>query len=131
MVYRFSQNGPTGRDALALNHLWQATLFFVIALLASLLLRGGPARARYLPLWLAASIKFAVPSAIVILALSGAGIRVQSIFDWSGKSAPTLNYLSPVVSPVVIPARYGQAAEPLQSAKALPMSRARQSVEVS
>jgi beta-lactamase regulating signal transducer with metallopeptidase domain len=99
---------------LALNHLWQATLFRIALLSPPAVTR----RARYL-LWLAASIKFAVPSAIVILALSGAGIRVQSIFDWSGKSAPTLNYLSPVVSPVVIPARYGQAAEPLQSAKGL------------
>lgn len=76
---------------LALNHLWQATIFFGIALAASLLLRRGPARARYL-VWLAASIKFAVPSVVVILALSGVGINLQSIFDSSRSSTPALQY---------------------------------------
>ena len=98
---------------LALNHLWQATIFFVIALLASLLLRRGPARARYV-VWLAASIKFAVPSAVIILALSGVGIKVESIFDSSPSSTPTLHYITPVVSPVVMPAGYLTATRPAQ-----------------
>jgi beta-lactamase regulating signal transducer with metallopeptidase domain len=101
---------------LALNHLWQATIFFIIALLASLLLRRGPARARYL-VWLAVSIKFAVPSAVIILALSGAGIKVQSIFDSSLNSTPTLHYITPMVSPVVMPASYIPATKPVQSFK--------------
>ncbi len=90
---------------LAFNHLWQATLFFAIALLASRMLRRGPARARYL-VWLAASIKLAVPSAIILLVLSGAGVKIQSVIESSRKGAPTLEYIAPVVSPVVIPADY-------------------------
>ena len=101
---------------LALNHLWQATIFFVIALLASLLLRRGPARARYL-IWLAASIKFAVPSAVIILALSGAGIKVESILDSTHHSTPTFHYITPMVSPVVMPASYLTATKPVQSLK--------------
>jgi hypothetical protein len=44
----------------AFNHLWQATLFFAIAFAVSLLLRRGSARGRYV-LWLAVSLKFALP----------------------------------------------------------------------
>jgi len=101
---------------LALNHLWQATLFFVVALLASLLLRRGPARARYL-LWLAASIKFAVPSGIIILTLGGAGIDLPQIIDRSHNSGQTLRYITPVVSPLVIPASYLATAKPVESLK--------------
>ena len=97
---------------LTLNHLWQATIFFVIALLASLLLRRAPARARYL-VWLAASIKFALPSAVVLLALSSAGIRPQSMLDSSRRYAPTLHYLTPIVSPVANPVDSVPAPEPL------------------
>jgi beta-lactamase regulating signal transducer with metallopeptidase domain len=86
----------------AFNHLWQATLFFVIAFAVSLLLRRGSARARYV-LWLAVSLKFALPSAVIALALSVAGINVQSIVSESPHSTTTLSYIRPVVSPIVIP----------------------------
>lgn len=90
---------------LALNHLWQGTFFFVIAVLASFSLRRGSARARYL-LWLAASIKFAVPSALIIFALAAAGINPQSVLNSSPQSTKTLQYITPVVSPLVVPSSY-------------------------
>jgi beta-lactamase regulating signal transducer with metallopeptidase domain len=105
---------------LTVNHLWQATIFFVIAFLAALLLRRGSARARYL-VWLAASIKFAVPSAFLLLALSGVGIQVRSIFEFSRKTAPSLDYLAPVVSPVDMTTAYlvSEAAQLPQSSSEL------------
>jgi beta-lactamase regulating signal transducer with metallopeptidase domain len=101
---------------LTLNHLWQATLVFLIALLASVLLRRGPARARYV-VWLAVSVKFAIPSAVIILAMSGMGIKVESIFDSSPASTPTLQYITPMVSPVVMPESYLTAIKPTPSLK--------------
>jgi beta-lactamase regulating signal transducer with metallopeptidase domain len=89
----------------AFNHLWQATLFFVIAFAVSLLLRRGSARGRYV-LWLAVSLKFALPSAAIALALSAAGINVESLVSESQHSTITLNYIRPVVSPIVIPTSY-------------------------
>lgn len=88
----------------AFNHLWQGTLFFLLALLASLLLRGGSARARYF-LWLAASIKFAVPSALIAVALGVAGISLQSAIP-SQEQIKRLEQITPVVSPLVIPSSY-------------------------
>ena len=89
----------------AFNHLWQATLFFAIAFAVSLLLRRGSARGRYV-LWLAVSLKFALPSATIALALSAAGINVQSLVSESQHSPNTLSYIRPVVTPIVIPTNY-------------------------
>src|SRR5215469_10650724 len=47
------------------NHLWQSTLFAVIAGLLALLLRKNHARVRY-SLWLAASLKFLVPFSLIV-----------------------------------------------------------------
>jgi bla regulator protein blaR1 len=47
------------------NHLWQSTLFGAIAALLTLVLRKNHAAARYW-LWLAASVKFLVPFALLI-----------------------------------------------------------------
>jgi beta-lactamase regulating signal transducer with metallopeptidase domain len=80
-------------------------LLFVIVVLTSLSLRRGSARARYL-LWLAASIKFAVPSALIIFAFAAAGIKPQSVLNSSPKSTKTLQYITPVVSPLVVPSSY-------------------------
>lgn len=55
------------------DHLWQSTLFGVVAALVAFLLRNGPARARY-TVWLAASLKFVVPC----VALAALGNR----FGW-------------------------------------------------
>ncbi|HEY0006082.1 MAG TPA: M56 family metallopeptidase [Pyrinomonadaceae bacterium] len=45
------------------DHLWQATLFALVVLALSLLLRRAPARVRY-ALWLIASAKFIIPAAL-------------------------------------------------------------------
>jgi bla regulator protein blaR1 len=47
------------------NHLWQSTLFAVVAGLLTLVLRKNQARARY-ALWLAASLKFLVPFSLLV-----------------------------------------------------------------
>ena len=103
----------------ALNHMWQATLFFAIGLVAATLLRRSSARGRYL-IWLAVSLKFALPSALIILALGSAGINFRSVLDLSPSSTNTLRYISPVVSPLVIPASYLPATEAEVSAPRMP-----------
>jgi bla regulator protein BlaR1 len=47
------------------NHLWQSTLFAVVAGLLTLTLRKNHARARY-GLWLAASLKFLIPFSLLV-----------------------------------------------------------------
>jgi bla regulator protein BlaR1 len=47
------------------NHLWQSTLFALVAGILTLMLRKNQARARYW-LWLAASLKFLVPFALLV-----------------------------------------------------------------
>jgi bla regulator protein BlaR1 len=54
------------------NHLWQSTLFAVAAIVLALTLRQNPARFRY-QLWLAASLKFLFPFALLI----GAGSHIE------------------------------------------------------
>jgi bla regulator protein BlaR1 len=64
------------------NHLWQSTLFAVIAGLLTLLLRKNHARARY-GLWLAASLKFLIPFSLLV----GIGSHViGSDLGWSHAS---------------------------------------------
>jgi uncharacterized protein (TIGR03435 family) len=48
------------------NHLWQSTLFAIVAGLLTLLLRKNGARTRYW-LWLAASLKFLVPFSLLVM----------------------------------------------------------------
>lgn len=47
------------------DHLWQSTLFAVVAALLTLTLRGNQARTRYW-LWLAASVKFLIPFSLLV-----------------------------------------------------------------
>jgi len=47
------------------NHLWQSTLFAAVAAALALLLRRNRAQTRY-QLWLAASLKFAIPFSLLI-----------------------------------------------------------------
>ncbi len=47
------------------NHLWQSTLFAVVAAIMTLVLRKNQARIRY-RLWLAASLKFLIPFSLLI-----------------------------------------------------------------
>jgi hypothetical protein len=47
------------------NHLWQSTLFAIVAGLLTLVLRKNHARARYW-LWLSASVKFLIPFSLLV-----------------------------------------------------------------
>jgi hypothetical protein len=60
---------PVGVEAVA-NHLWQSTVFALVAALLALTFRSNRAEVRYW-LWLAASVKFLVPfGALVTLGSS-------------------------------------------------------------
>jgi len=61
------------------NHLWQSTLFVVVAGLLTLALRKNQARARYW-IWMVASLKFLIPFSLLV----GIGTRViGSDLGWS------------------------------------------------
>jgi bla regulator protein BlaR1 len=60
------------------NHLWQSTLFAVIAGLLTLILRKNHARSRYW-LWMAASVKFLFPFSLLV--------AIGSHLAWSRGSA--------------------------------------------
>src|SRR2546430_8415825 len=62
------------------DHLWQSTLFAVVAGLLTLILRDNHARARYW-LWLAASMKFLIPFSLLV--------AIGSHLPWSRGSAGT------------------------------------------
>lgn len=59
------------------NHLWQATLFALLAWVAACLFARAPARVRHL-VWLMAFVKFLLPSLLLIAALRVFGID----FSW-------------------------------------------------
>jgi TonB family protein len=63
--------------ALAINHLWQSTVFAALAFAGVLLLRSGTARARY-AVWLVASAKFVLPSLLLVSFVSRIGVD----FSW-------------------------------------------------
>lgn len=94
------------------NHLWQSTVFAMIAALLALSLRRADARARHW-IWLAASVKFLIPFSLLI----SAGSRLQLAHP--AFSPPRLSItvaqisqpFTPPMQPVLIPA--GPAAAPL------------------
>jgi TonB family protein len=87
------------------NHLWQATLLAALVLCATLLLRRAPARVRH-ALWLVASAKFVLPSALFALLAGLAGFQtawLSGAAEGAGRGA----------SPLVV-----QFVEPLPAAAA-------------
>lgn len=62
-----------------IDHLWQSTLFGVLALIAIVALKRAPARVRYV-LWTAASLKFLIPSAALVWLAYHIGINLSSFF---------------------------------------------------
>jgi len=94
------------------NHLWQATLFSLVVLIASWLMRRGPARARY-AIWLIASAKFALPFALFVFIANSVGIETAPHFARSIQGSPKVQALSPVLSPIAVPTLYLPAAEPV------------------
>jgi bla regulator protein BlaR1 len=65
MMLKFLSGAGIGTAAMLADHLWQSTLFAVVAGAATLALRGSQARVRY-GLWLAASVKFLIPFALLV-----------------------------------------------------------------
>lgn len=65
------------------DHLWQASLFGLIVLAASLALQRGPARLRH-SLWLLASAKFMVPAGLFVFMAELTGIDSS----WFSQPAP-------------------------------------------
>jgi beta-lactamase regulating signal transducer with metallopeptidase domain len=105
------------------NHLWQATLFFLLVLFVSASLKRAPARINY-SLWLVALAKFALPSAAVAWLVQQAGIDFNSLFTSSSDGAAAVMPITPFLSPVAssptvhyivqptLPSAAGQAAAP-------------------
>jgi bla regulator protein BlaR1 len=65
MIPKYSSAMWSGIAPALGNHLWQSTIFAVIAGLLTLLLRKNQARTRYW-LWLAASAKFLIPFSLLV-----------------------------------------------------------------
>jgi len=85
------------------NHLWQSTLFTVVAGLLTLALRKNPARTRYW-IWLAASVKFLIPFSLLFgvgshMARSRGLTKVQPrvLFAMSEVSQP---FIQPTMSTI-------------------------------
>jgi TonB family protein len=81
------------------NHLWQATIISLLVAAAAMLLNRGTARSRYI-MWLIASFKFALPSALFVFLASQIGIEFNPLFDSSNANAPAATALYQVVAPV-------------------------------
>lgn len=92
------------------NHLWQATLFSLLAYTATTLLRPAPASARYY-VWLIALIKFALPSAFLIFLIDWAGVNAPALTNSVVEPSPIVSAVSPILSPMRPPLAALQAAE--------------------
>ena len=77
-ITAFSSSLWTAIEASLANHLWQSTLFAVVAGLLTLALKKNRAQVRYW-LWLAASVKFLIPFSLLVSA--------GSYLGWSKTSA--------------------------------------------
>jgi len=79
------------------NHLWQSTLFAAAVALACFALRRNSPRLRYW-LWLAASLKFLVPFAVIV----SIGARVQFPPDTPSLHAVTVQQISTYFAPIPV-----------------------------
>ena len=92
------------------NHLWQSTVFAAVAGMLALALRKNHARARYW-IWMAASLKFAVPFAVLTVTGShlakprvlAAPAQQTMYFAAEDFSEPFAAQAAPVAAPVVAP----------------------------
>src|ERR1044072_1763608 len=92
------------------NHLWQATLFSLLALAAAFSLRRAPARARYFA-WLVALLKFALPSFFLFFLASQAGVDLSSVSLRDARPESSAIDVSPLLSPVTSPAQFVRPEE--------------------
>ena len=93
------------------NHLWQATLFSLLALAAAVTLRRAPARARYLA-WLVALLKFALPSVLLFFLAAQAGVDLSSVSLRDARPESGALSVSPLLSPVTAPEPFVRSVEP-------------------
>jgi len=99
--------------ALAINHLWQSTVFAALAFAVVLLLRNGTARARY-AVWLVASAKFVLPSLLLVSLASRAGIDFSWLQSADREHQPAIAQLTEPVEITYIESE-GDAAHPGRS----------------
>src|SRR6267142_1669571 len=85
-----------------INHLWQATLFFLIASLVVALLKKGPARWRY-SIWLLSLARLAVPSLLFMWLGQQVGLDLSYLSRRPANVSHTEVQVLPVVSRVVEP----------------------------
>ncbi|HEV7890583.1 MAG TPA: M56 family metallopeptidase [Pyrinomonadaceae bacterium] len=93
------------------NHLWQATLFSLLALAAAVALRRAPARARYFA-WLVALLKFALPSVLLFFIAAQAGVDLSSVSLRDARPEAGAINVSPLLSPVTAPEPFVRSEEP-------------------
>jgi len=93
------------------NHLWQSSLFGIVAGLLTLALRNNPARFRYW-LWLAASAKFLIPFSLLI----GVGSHLSWSHSPASTNAGVYFAMEEVGEPFTLPSLISQATPPPVSA---------------
>src|ERR1700749_2579250 len=93
------------------NHLWQATLFSLLALAAAFALRRAPARARYFA-WLVALSQFALPSVLLFFIAAQAGVDLSSVSLRDARPEEGALNVSPLLSPVTAPEPFVRSEEP-------------------
>ncbi|HEY3137286.1 MAG TPA: M56 family metallopeptidase [Blastocatellia bacterium] len=82
------------------NHLWQATLLSLLAFAAAALLRKGPGRARY-AIWLIASAKFVLPSAVFVIIARQLGLDFSSMFISNSEIGQGAGIVSQLTTPLM------------------------------
>jgi TonB family protein len=85
-----------------INHLWQATLFFLMASLVVALLKKGPARWRY-SVWLLALARLAVPSLLFVWLGQQVRFDLASLSPQHANVPHSAVQVLPIVSRVVEP----------------------------
>src|SRR5262249_13235363 len=84
------------------NHLWQATILSILALVATGLLRRSPAQVRYAVL-LIASAKFLLPSFLLILLAGQAGLDLAALFTPASAPRGGATSLYQIAAPIIEP----------------------------
>jgi TonB family protein len=81
------------------NHLWQATLISFVAFAAAGLLRNGPGRARY-AVWIIASVRFALPSTLLVSIAHFLGIDFSSLLPSKSVSGAGATSIVQLTAPI-------------------------------
>ncbi len=109
MIPKYFSEAPAAIAPAMANHLWQSTLFALLAAILTLALRKNQARIRH-GLWLAASLKFLVPFSL----LMSLGRRLASPrFSLSGRSglfSAVEGFSQPFTFVVVTPVNHAASA---------------------